>query len=161
MLTYHKGDLLKSGCDILCHQVNCQGVMGSGIAKQIREKYAGVYENYKLFVKQNGKGDSLGQVFFFATENWQIIANMFSQYNYLPRTECHTDYYAFRSCCKAIKRFIRRCWDSEKGRQPVIGFPYKIGCGLAGGDWRNISEILEEEFSDEDWNVQIWEKENA
>lgn len=39
----------------------------------------------------------------------------------------------------------------------VIGFPYKIGCGLAGGDWNIISQILEEEFAGPQWNVEIWE----
>lgn len=32
-MTYYKGDLLKSPCNMICHQVNCQGVMGDGIAK--------------------------------------------------------------------------------------------------------------------------------
>lgn len=35
MITHHNGDLLKSGCDIICHQVNLQGIMGGGLAKQI------------------------------------------------------------------------------------------------------------------------------
>ena len=39
MLIYVKGNLLDKQWDIFCHQVNCKGVMGSGIAKQIAEKY--------------------------------------------------------------------------------------------------------------------------
>lgn len=31
MIRYRKIDLLKSECNIVCHQVNCQGVMDSGI----------------------------------------------------------------------------------------------------------------------------------
>ena len=46
MITYKNGNLLESGCDIICHQVNCQKVMGSGIAKQIREKWPIVYYDY-------------------------------------------------------------------------------------------------------------------
>ena len=38
MIKFFNGDLLKSGCDIICHQVNEYGVMGAGIAKQIKEK---------------------------------------------------------------------------------------------------------------------------
>lgn len=37
-------DLLEFKCDIFCHQVNCQGRMGSGIAKQIRNKYPIVFD---------------------------------------------------------------------------------------------------------------------
>ena len=39
MVNYVKGNLLESDCDYICHQVNCQGVMNSGIARQIREKW--------------------------------------------------------------------------------------------------------------------------
>ena len=49
MISYHNGDLLKSGCDIICHQVNLQGVMGGGIARQIANKYPDVEKSYKLF----------------------------------------------------------------------------------------------------------------
>ena len=45
MITYKNGDLLESNCNFICHQVNCQGVMGSGIAKQIRNLFPFVYED--------------------------------------------------------------------------------------------------------------------
>lgn len=32
---------------IICHQVNCKGVMGGGLAKQIRDVYPNVYYIYK------------------------------------------------------------------------------------------------------------------
>lgn len=39
-IIYRKGDVLealrKGEVDIVIHQTNCQGVMGSGIAKQIK-----------------------------------------------------------------------------------------------------------------------------
>ena len=40
-------DITKSNADYICHQVNCQGVMGSGVAKAIRDKWPQVYEEYK------------------------------------------------------------------------------------------------------------------
>ena len=40
------GNLLESDCDYICHQVNCQGKMNSGIAKSIRDKWPVVYNNY-------------------------------------------------------------------------------------------------------------------
>lgn len=33
---------------IICHQVNCKGVMGAGLAKQIRDKWPDVYDRYRL-----------------------------------------------------------------------------------------------------------------
>ena len=39
-------DVFKSGADFVLHQINCQGVMGSGVAKQVREKHPEVYSAY-------------------------------------------------------------------------------------------------------------------
>ena len=39
MIKIFEGDLLESGANFICHQVNCQGVMGSGVAKQIKEQF--------------------------------------------------------------------------------------------------------------------------
>ena len=46
MIAIINGNLLDSNCDYICHQVNCQGKMNSGIAKSIREKWPVVYANY-------------------------------------------------------------------------------------------------------------------
>ena len=59
MIKIVKGNLLDATEDIIAHQVNCMGVMGSGLAKQIRNKYPEVYANYKDYLK-NYKGKILG-----------------------------------------------------------------------------------------------------
>ncbi|MDM5320060.1 hypothetical protein QUF57_08725 [Bacillus pumilus] len=41
------GNILETSEDIICHQVNCKGVMGAGLAKQIKSKYLNVYKEYK------------------------------------------------------------------------------------------------------------------
>ena len=37
-IIYKTGNILDAQTDVIAHQVNCQGVMGAGLAKQIREK---------------------------------------------------------------------------------------------------------------------------
>ena len=46
-IIYKKGDLLTTDADIIVHGCNCQGVMGSGVAKQIKEKFPNAYTIYK------------------------------------------------------------------------------------------------------------------
>lgn len=155
MITYHEGDLLKSRCDIICHQVNCLGVMGAGIAKQIKEQYPENYKLYKYAVDSNKKEDCLGRVCYWTDFKGLVIANMFAQLDIYPRDVVHTDYKAFRECCKSIKDFAySQCVSGLPHYR--IGFPYNIGCGLAGGDWNIVSQILEEEFAGPHWNVEIW-----
>lgn len=47
MVIYKNDDLLLSDCNVICHQVNCKGVMNAGIAKSIRKRYP---EVYKVFI---------------------------------------------------------------------------------------------------------------
>lgn len=162
MVEYKQGDLLTSGCDIICHQCNCMGVMGSGIAKQIRDKYAGLYKNYEVFVNDitnaYGREALLGRVYYYPTANGPLVANMFSQFNYLPRNVVHTDYAAFRKCIRDVGRTAKSIPENYNIKLPDvrIGFPYKIGCGLAGGDWNIVKQILEDEFSSSEYKVEIW-----
>jgi len=41
------GDILKVKSGFIVHQVNCQKVMGGGLALAIRKKWPIVYERYK------------------------------------------------------------------------------------------------------------------
>jgi len=155
MITYKNGDLLKSNCNIICHQVNCQGVMGSGIAKQIRATYPHIFSKYKQLCEQNKLEYLMGvaQICAISEAKTHYIANMFAQLHYLPRGINHTNYEMFRLCCQQLKTLIPiEIADTEF----TIGFPYGIGCGLGGGDWNIVRKIIEEEFADDKWKVEIW-----
>ena len=134
--------------------------MGSGIAKQIREKWPQVQKEYCDnidYCYENGfcrdSYDFLGMINWTEVDKDRYVVNFYSQDTYLPRNKCHTDYKAFRNCCISLKEFLSDI--SFEREYMTIGFPYKIGCGLAGGDWSIVSKIIEEELSV--YNVEIWE----
>lgn len=154
MVKYVYGDLLDSNCDYICHQVNCQGVMGSGIAKQIRERWPVVYESYRDVIENNRVlgGDLLGEVDFVLVgeSNYRYVVNMFCQYNFGPDGKRYTSYDAFAAALETIAE-----------RVPLggtIGFPKNIGCGLGGGNWKVISALIEEILG-ENHKVYIYERE--
>lgn len=159
MVRYFDGDLLKSNCNIICHQVNTLGVMGAGIALQIKNEYPRCFQKYKEICNyfKDKQDELIGRVLLWEDEipsiPIKLIANFFSQIGL--GWDVQTDYDAFRKCCKEVKAKLKYWFpitlDSFK-----IGFPYKIGCGLAGGDWNIIKQIIEEEFTDDIWNVEIW-----
>ena len=138
MLIYENGDVTKY--PVFCHQVNCKGVMGSGLAKQIHEKFPAVYTEYKELCDE-WNSECLGhiQVVENLGLNNQVCVNMFAQENY-GRNEQHTDYIAFKSC---LREMIARLCVDEDYNDMVIAFPYGIGCGLGGGCWNTIREFLE------------------
>jgi O-acetyl-ADP-ribose deacetylase (regulator of RNase III) len=121
-----QGDILNADADVICHQVNCRGVMGSGLARQIRSAYPDVFQSYRNLC-QTGKTSNLGHVQFCQTPNY-IVANLFAQDGY-GTDRRYTDYNALRQClCKVAVTYLNN----------VIALPYGIGCGLAGGDWNGV-----------------------
>ena len=140
MIRYIKGDITKSNCDIICHQVNCQGVMNSGVAKAIREKWPRVYEEYrethKQFREQNQS--PLKMTLISDISKNQKVANMFAQEFYGYNGQRYTDYEAFYQCLCAVR--------NSAGPQDTFAFPYKIGCVRGGANWNIIKTMIEEVF---------------
>lgn len=137
------GDLFSASARYICHQVNCQGRMGSGIAKVIREKFPEAFQKYKEECK---KSACLGHV-QYVLSNGKIIINMFAQDRYGYDGARYTDYDAFMNCLSEIK--------SAVPNGATIAMPYKIGCGLGGGDW-NIVYGLIDQILGQQYTVELW-----
>jgi len=75
-----KKDIVYANEEIIVHQVNCQGVMNSGVAKSIRQAFPLNYLLYSEKVSKFSirKAELLGQT-LFTYEKGKIIANIFSQ----------------------------------------------------------------------------------
>lgn len=108
-----KGDLLETPFEIIAHQVNCQGKMNSGVAKQIREKFPWAYDDYITSLKQCGADYMFGksQVIW---QNGHTIFNIFGQYNYGYDGKQYTSYNALDSAFrKAILSYRNRDIDDN------------------------------------------------
>lgn len=140
------GDLFDTDAKYICHQVNCQGRMGSGVAKTVRKKFPEAFEQYK---KECSKGGCLGSVQFVAS-NGKIIINMFAQDRYGFDGKKYTDDDAFVKCLAEIQ--------SAVPDGVTIAMPYKIGCGLGGGDWGTILSYIENILAHH-YEVELWKKE--
>lgn len=136
------GDLLNATEAIIGHQVNCQGVMGSGVAKLIRERFP---EAYKLYVDKCNhtfnKTDLLGQCQLVESASGKVVANLFGQFKYGRGKEQYTDY-------SALERALMELKNRAKKTNSSIALPYNIGCGLANGSWVIVSKMIEDVFSD-------------
>ena len=150
MIKHIKCDIFKSGADIICHQVNCQGVMGSGIAKQVRERYPWVYAHYKQLCKnfRNRKEDLLGMVQGVYIDEETKILNLYAQLNYGYDGKCYTNYDALKKTLMYI---------SSRYPRNIIAIPYLMGCHRGGGDWNIVYKMIEEVFADSDCEVLICE----
>jgi len=83
-IEYRKGDLFQTEIQTIIHGCNAQGVMGSGIAKIIREKYPKAYERYVS--EHQNHGLALGKLIVVPCgdkkndpTNYKIIVNAITQ----------------------------------------------------------------------------------
>ena len=153
MIKIVDGDILEAEEDIICQQVNCMGVMGSGLAKQIKKKYPKVYENYHYICEEalRKKENLLGKVIWgVLTGDDKVIANLCGQYNY-GRDKQHTYYPALDSALRHLFRAVTS--PNSTMKDMTVGIPYGIGCGLGGGDWNLVYEMIEEIFQDYDVTI--------
>ena len=147
-ITINNGDIFKSNARVICHQVNCRGKMGRGIAASVRTYYPTAYKSYLELCKEHESNPAglLGSAQMVKCGN-RIIVNLFAQDRYGADGKRYTDYNAFRSCLNNLKQCV------PPGE--TIAFPFKIGCGLGGGVWDKILTIIAEVFWEE-YHVEIW-----
>jgi O-acetyl-ADP-ribose deacetylase (regulator of RNase III) len=137
ILAYVKGDLFTSG-DNLAHCVSKDLRMGAGIAKIFREKY-GV----------DGLAEQLAQVGDLAVmpipDNKYIFYLVTKNLAYEKPTYANLkeSLIGLAEICKALKL-------------GSVSMP-KIGCGLDGLEWVQVSKIIEEVFADGSVKITIYE----
>lgn len=123
------GDLLEVKKGLICHQVNCQRKMGKGLALAIRNKYPIVYKEYTGLEKMY-----LGLCQPVKINDDLYVANLFAQHNY--GTGLKTNYDALTACLREAICLVKY------HKLESINIPYNLGCGLAGGDWSIVSNII-------------------
>ena len=146
-MTHVYGDLLDAPVDVIVHQTNCKGAMGAGIAKQIAMRYPQTNSIYRglCWKHKDNSRELLGTCLYTREANY-VICNAFGQDGF-SRYRIQTEYDMLKKCFEDI---------ANKYAGKKIGLPYKIGCGLAGGDW-NVVESMILEILDPVCDVFIYE----
>ena len=166
------GSIFDVGAQVIVHQVNCMGVMGSGVAKQVRDRFPSVFLAYHHAVRTLDHNCLGGCLVVEAKENPGLrIANLFGQYYYRGFKEDDlylvdefwkqpeidkqtvkairfTNYEAFWSGLVRLKEVLRE--DETK-----IAFPYKIGSDRGGADWEVLRKMIKSVFKDTNKEIII------
>lgn len=132
------GDILSVQKGMIIHGCNAQGVMGSGLAQQIRAKYPLAYEMYRKEYETHGL--HLGEVIWAQVTEDLIIGNAITQQNY--GRDPNTKYVSY----KAIQHVFETVMVAATTMKMDIHYPL-IGAGLANGNWSIISEIIDDQFN--------------
>lgn len=147
----YKGNLLDSKADIICHQTNCKGVMGSGVALAIKQKYPRVFEQYK---KAHQKGLlTLGMCQIVHTnpdsEDDRLVANLCGQDEFNGLKRC-TNYEGIYVCLEKLADYCKN------NNVKSIAFPWKMSSDRGGADWNIITAMIESVFKTMDITIEYW-----
>lgn len=158
MKTNLQGDLLKffddqKTCDVIAHCCNCQGVMGSGIALQIKREFPDAYQAYKSY--EQDRGLTLGTIswcHFPITHKFIVNLHAQNLYGKPGDTARFVDYEALYSTLTQTRELMQTA-DVRR-----IGFPRLMAADRAGGDWNVVEAMIDSVFpSDGDIDVFIVE----
>lgn len=153
-----QGDLLESQATIIVHQVNCMGVMGSGVAKGIREKWEHVYTKYvEACEAVSDKHGLLGTILPVPLRfggRTKYVVNLFGQYRFGYDGKRYTSYDAVYDGLVALRDFaLSVCKDEPR---IVIAFPYKMSSVRGGAKWEIIERMIEVVFGYTNITIQYW-----
>ena len=125
------------------HGCNCFCTMGSGVAKQFRDRFPHVYEA-DLKTKK-GDCSKLGSYTYAEIAKNVVVINAYTQYNYgRDPNKVYVDY-------GAVEKVFSTLADDFQDYAFVIP---KIGAGLAGGDWEIISDKIADSIRGELYVVE-------
>lgn len=152
MIEYRKGDLFAEKHPVIAHGVNCQGVMGSGVAKIIKEKWPEVFQRYVEWIEVRDHDYRLGFVVPCPTKDGTIILNCLTQYDYgREYGKRYVSYDAVDDCMRIIDKDMRLknffTGELKVDQSNYIAMP-KIGAGLGGGEWSIIEAIINHRLKD-------------
>lgn len=153
MLIYKKGDILEATENIICHQVNADGIMDGGLARQIASRYPECEKKYRKrciaslydFYILKGYID----IYHINGKENKMIMNCFTQ-----KLDFETDYEAIYECFEKILGYA-------KLENLSVAVPYKYGCGIAKGLWHVVESIFESLSKQFEVDIVVYEWNNG
>lgn len=136
MISFKIGDLLDTADMFIAHGCNTQGVMGSGVAKAIREEYPDAFQAYQNMHRMNGL--ILGTA-HYAICPGKVIFNCMTQDYYGHDGKAYAKCDAIESSLDSVCATISS-WVDIKGFR-TLSIPL-IGCGLGGLRIEDVQPIL-------------------
>lgn len=128
-------DMLAIERGVLCHQVNCQGVMGSGIALAIKKKFPVAFKSYRAIYEcfTRYKFPLLGYADVAPVTDSLYVANLFGQDEFGEGLQ--TNYYALTVA-------LTKAYEMAKALSLPFYIPFKMASDRAGGDWEEVLKII-------------------
>lgn len=126
----------------IIHGCNAQGRMGTGFAKELRERFPDAYKAYNDAYVNNNNRLELGTVINHPVHSSLVICNAITQQFYGYDGKKYVSYDAIDTIFEELNKTAKTVLDLKLVDSVHFHFP-KIGAGLAGGDWEIIEKIID------------------
>jgi O-acetyl-ADP-ribose deacetylase (regulator of RNase III) len=154
MITYKKGNIFDSKCDILINPINKVGVMGAGLAKQFKQRYPEMFDEYVEWC--NGKRS-------YKFTDLQVEDCLFLYENGYEEQGVigfpTKNHWGNKSDIKLIEEGLAAIVELTKTQSDKNSFAFpKLGCGLGGLDWnKEVKPLMEYYLGGLDCEIEIYE----
>lgn len=145
---YRGNILIDPDAVIVIQQCNTHNTFGSGIARAIREMFPLAYAADTA--AHSRKENVLGNFSWAKVEPNRYIFNVYAQDAFGRDGKVYTNYDALRTGLQKVKMHVIENFPDK----PTIALP-RIGCGLGGGDWKVVKEMIADVFADYSGHVKI------
>lgn len=148
MITKIKGNIFESDAEAIVNPVNCDGIMGKGLALEIKKKYPSVFLQYRKFCKSGEL--VIGKVLLVKTKEEQpkYIINFPTKNHWRNPSE----YSYIKLGLGSLKSLLKK----YQPKINSIAIP-ALGCGLGGLKWEEVSKMIEESLKDLDVDIYIFQ----
>jgi O-acetyl-ADP-ribose deacetylase (regulator of RNase III) len=139
--TIRFGNVLDVKEGIIIHGCNARGVMGGGVAAEVKARWPGAFSAYYAKCKANIAEPStiLGEIIWYQAGPQLWIANAITQANFGRDPSVRYVRY------DAVQQSFRKVAEEAFNLKLSVHYPM-IGAGLGNGDWSLIHEIINNEF---------------
>ena len=150
MIEFTKGNMFLVGADFLVNTVNCNGVMGKGVALKFRHRYPEMFKEYRNYCKNNGMFPGDAVVHHHVTEDNKHI--------YICNVATKKDWWK-----NSTYRYVARCLDNlydklstHVYKNVIVALP-ALGCGKGGLDWNLVKDMIQERLSELPQQIYVFE----
>lgn len=136
------GDIFNSKCEVITNPVNCYGVMGKGLALEFKKRFPDMFRHYQ-FLCYEGRL-TLGNPWVYDFPRRILLFPTKQHWKYPSKIE---------NIEKGLQHLIIKYPDIAS-----IAFP-ALGCGLGGLQWKDVKQVIIDQFENTDIFVELYEPE--
>lgn len=133
MITFQRGDIFDSGCNVLVNPVNTVGVMGAGLAREFALKYPDMVVGYKKSCS-DGSIEKLGYYDFRIDELNAVLCVPTKRHWRSPST--------LQMIERAVVVIDDYCIENQL---KSVAIP-ALGCGLGGLSVTDVARVVHDRF---------------